>query len=110
MRTAKRFRCAIRRASPQSPLFSVTREGIVRNLNRGERVLLVLCIVVVFVGVWMVLTPSTPASSQKVLLSPEQANMKADAAEASYRHINADFQTLDPKITRLSYDQSPDEL
>lgn len=76
--------------------------------NPRERILIVLCVVVVGVGLWMVATP--PAQSRKPLLSSQQARLKNREAEKQKQKLAAEIAQIKPLIERSAYAEPPEML
>jgi hypothetical protein len=76
--------------------------------NPRERILILLCIVVVGIVLWMVTTPTDQGG--KRLLSAQQARLKNREAEKQMQQLATKTAQIKPFIERYAYAESPETL
>lgn len=81
-----------------------------RSLNKSERILIAVCVVVVVVAVWLQMTHSQSAGSQRTLLTPAEALRKTEVATRTIKRLRTQQGDLQQKIKQLAYTEPPDRL
>jgi hypothetical protein len=81
-----------------------------RNLSKSERLLIGLCLVVVVVAVWLQMTHTQSAGTQRTLLPVAEAQRKTEVATRTIRRLRTQRGDLQKQITQMAYTEPPDQL